>query len=206
MSFDPTSPAPYANPPRVRSWRRVPRPAITLALIVSLVLLGGIAAVSGAVLVKLNQYEKFRDDFSARYARLLGTVTQQDVFRGRLDEIRSVQATWSGGARDGVTASLGAFQDQVRRDAEAAGITVTGTRQIPVRESGPFEVLSVHIDANGSLEALVDWLNRLAEIRPIVAIEHFRVLPRQSAMRVDQVRDHNLTIALQVSILRDPER
>lgn len=76
------------------------------------------------------------------------------------------------------------MQSDVRQLMAEAGLTVSNSQVLPVREEDKFDYIGVKLTANGSMEALDQALSELASFSPLIIVESLDVWPtRQRSVR-----------------------
>lgn len=118
-----------------------------------------------------------------RTARLLGilqSADQLDAAGGRAEAMLRDLAYPAG--RDSATMAAGLQQD-VRELLSEAGMTVTGSQVLPVRQAEGHDRLTLEITAEGNVQALDEALSGLELMRPLVFIESLTVKPVRTRSR-----------------------
>jgi general secretion pathway protein M len=155
-----------------------------------------------------SSYSNEIDRIESRTARLLGLVeAEQELgvaatrLRGHLQELAY--------ADDTSTATVLAAMQQLIRDAMTdAGLSVSSSQILPIRQIDGFQRLSLDISVVGNIGEAEEAIASLALLRPLVLIESTNVKPvrtrkRRGAEAETQERDsRQISIRLRLLSLR----
>jgi len=142
------------------------------------------------------------DRIEPRIARLRGLIDYEDQLREAAAIVDSqVLELVYPASEDQATVSA-ELQTQVRDIFSAAGLSVTNSQVLPVREQGNFDYIGVKLTVNGSLPALDEALAGLAAYLPLVLVESLDVYPTRAPRGKDESNQQTLTASLQVLSLR----
>lgn len=142
------------------------------------------------------------DRMEPRIARLRGLIDYEDQLREAAVIVDSqVLELVYPASEDQATVSA-ELQTQVRDIFSAAGLSVTNSQVLPVREQGNFDYIGVKLTVNGSLPALDEALAGLAAYLPLVLVESLDVYPMRAPRGKDESNQQTLTASLQVLSLR----
>jgi len=142
------------------------------------------------------------DRIEPRIARLQGLIDYEDQLREAAVIVDSqVLELVYPVSEDQATVSA-ELQTQVRDIFGTAGLSVTNSQVLPVREQGNFDYIGVKLTVKGSLQALDEALAGLAVYLPLVLVESLDVYPARAARGKDASNQQTLTASLQVLSLR----
>jgi general secretion pathway protein M len=162
--------------------------AVLLVLFVVLVRLAAAAGAYGAEVERLRP----------RIARLSGLEASEARIEEQLQaatrELRDLVYPASGDS----SALAATLQADIRRIFEEAGLDVTNSQVLPVREDEPFERISLKVTLRGGIDALDASLRGLAALRPRVLVESMDVYPA----RGDRGESQTLGAVIEVANLK----
>ena len=97
------------------------------------------------------------------------------------------------------------MQSDVRQLMADAGLTVSNSQVLPVREEKRFDYIGVKLTVNGSMEGLDQALSELASFSPLIIVESLDVWPtRQRSVRgaSNKPAEQDATISVRLLSLR----
>ncbi|RLA44733.1 MAG: hypothetical protein DRQ97_10850 [Gammaproteobacteria bacterium] len=147
-------------------------------------------------------YQSQIDGLEPRIARMQGLIEHQEQLReaaGKVDK-QVVNLVYAATA-DRATVSA-ALQTEVRQILVDAGLSVTNSHVLPVREEETFDYIGVKLTVTGSIDGLDTALVALAAYMPLVLVESLDVwTSRTSRFKVD-VQAQTISATLQLLSLR----
>ena len=142
------------------------------------------------------------DRVEPRIARLQGLIafeeTLEEAAREAATEVDKLVYPVSADSAT-VAAEL---QSKVRDVLGEAGLSVTNSQVMPVREQGSFDYIGVKLTVTGGLPALDSALAELAVYLPLVLVEALEVYPARARRGRDEPEQQLVTASLQVLSLR----
>jgi len=151
----------------LRSHRRV---ALICGLTVLVPLLFYIDVLFGLLQLR-NDYQSEIDNFEPRIARLRGLIGFESQLRDSsargLQEVGELVYPASG---DRATDSA-ELQTNVREILSDAGLSVSNSQVLPVREKNNFDYISIRLTVEGDMSGLDAALSGIANFRPVLLVE-----------------------------------
>lgn len=142
------------------------------------------------------------DRIEPRLARLQGLIDSEEQLREAAQAVSSqVSDLVYPASTDQATVSA-ELQSNVRDVLGKAGLSVTNSQVLAVREQGNFDQLGVKLAVSGELPALDDALAQLAVYRPLVLVESLEVYPARARRGADEAEQQLVTASVQVLSLR----
>ena len=142
------------------------------------------------------------DRIEPRIARLQGLINYENQLREAAVVVDSQVLELVYPATEDQATVSAELQTQVRDIFSAAGLSVTNSQVLPVREQGNFDYIGVKLTVKGSLQALDEALAGLAAYLPLVLVESLDVYPARVPRGKDASNQQTLTASLQVLSLR----
>lgn len=147
-----------------------------------------------------HAYQSDIDNLIPRIARLQGLI-------GHESQLSEASAQSSGevaklvypASGDRATVSAG-LQTSVRQILADAGLTVSNSQVLPVREKENLDYISIRLTVEGDMSGLDAALAGIAEFRPLLLVESLEMRPVRSANKNDE--SQFLTATLQLLSLR----
>ncbi|MEH6585324.1 MAG: type II secretion system protein GspM [Halioglobus sp.] len=140
-----------------------------------------------------------------RIARLQGLQEVEDQLRessGVVQQTTSRLAYAANAERASVAASM---QSDVRQLMTDAGLTVSNSQVLPVREEENFDFIGVKLTVAGDIEALDQALAEMANFAPLIIVEGMDVWPtRQRSVRgaAAKTEKQEATVSIRLLSLR----
>ena len=140
-----------------------------------------------------------------RIARLQGLQEVEDQLRessGVVQQTTSRLAYPANAERASVAASM---QSDVRQLMTDAGLTVSNSQVLPVREEENFDFIGVKLTVAGDIEALDQALAEMANFAPLIIVEGLDVWPtRQRSVRgaAAKIEKQEATVSIRLLSLR----
>lgn len=156
-----------------------------------------------ALLSMRAEYQQSTDRLQPRIARLQGLVEREQDLLDSSDELRLQMARLIYPAElDRASISTG-IQKELKQMFSDAGMSVSNSQVLPMREEGRFDHGSVRYTVTGSISGLDDSLKRIAEYSPMVLVEVMEIWPKRD--RKGQPETQNITANLKLLSLRAVE-
>lgn len=142
------------------------------------------------------------DRIEPRIARLEGLIAFEAPLREAAEAVDSQVANLVyPGSEDSATVAA-ELQTKVRDLLGEAGLSITNSQVLPVREQGDFDYIGVKLTVTGALPALDAALAELAVYLPLVLVEALEVYPARVRRGKDEPEQQLVTASLQVLSLR----
>lgn len=138
----------------------------------------------------------------ARYAQLAGLRAVGPQIEAGLAEITEMLARHAHLPASGADRVGTDLQQRVRGVAEEAGMRMTGSQILPVREATGFSQIPVTVTVEGSLAALRGMLLGLANETPSVQIDGIVIQGHAREGMSDAPDDAPLTVQMNLSVLQ----
>lgn len=145
-----------------------------LGLILAGVLTAGVSFLLAAYKAHTNVQQ-----LKPQIARLQGLVEFESEFAAKAQEAEDrLQGLVY--RIDGDASALGNHMQQALRSVFVqAGLSVSGSQLLPVRQQESLTRLRLRVNASGELESITDLLLALAEYEPVVVIDQFELKPER---------------------------
>lgn len=137
-----------------------------------------------------------------RVARLKGIMQFEDQLRETAQAVESQVAGLVYPASEDRATVAAELQSKVRDILGEAGLSVTNSQVLTVREQGNFDYIGVKLTVAGDLPALDEALAGLAGYLPLVLVESLEVYPSRARRGRDEPEQQLVTASLQVLSLR----
>ena len=130
-----------------------------------------------------QEYQSEIDGLEPRIARLQGLIDHEDQLRAAAGEVgkRVVNLVYPA-AEDRATVSAN-LQKDARQILMDAGLSVSNSQVMPVREKDLFDYIGVKLTVTGSIAGLNAALAGIGDYRPIVLVESLDVWPKRDSRR-----------------------
>lgn len=156
-------------------------------------------------LVMRQGYQQEIEGLEPRIARLKGLtaseqslVTSADGLGARLRDL----AYPSSDDRAAVSATL---QNSVREIVTSAGLSVTNSQVLPIKQEQGFDRIGVKLTVTGTIESLDAALMELTAYLPLLLVESIEIFPESQSRRKDKGAERKLTASLQLLSLRSTQ-
>ena len=152
-----------------------------------------------------QEYQSEIDRLSPRVARLQGLIDRQETLQVSAEKAERLMVDLVYPVTDDRTAVAAQLQQDVRQMLVEAGLTVSNSQVLPVREEEMFDFIGLKLTVNGNISALDAGLLALASHRPLVLVESLEVWPNRvnrSNKKKDQPKVQSLGATLQLLSLR----
>jgi len=158
-------------------------------------------AVVGILSVR-HEYQSSIDNLEPRIARLRGLIEKEDQLQQVAVEVdRRIPGLVYTASQDRATVSAN-LQQEVRQLLVDAGLSVTNSQVLPVREQELFDYIAVKVTVSGTLANLDAALSSLGSYMPLVLVESLDIFPRRSSRRNKAATEQAVTATLQLLSLR----
>lgn len=149
-----------------------------------------------------GDYQSRVEALEPRVARLLGLIENEELLRAATGEVdkRVINLVYPA-TQDRATVSAN-LQKDLRQILVDAGLSVTNSQVLQVREREVFDYISVKMTVTGDLSGLDAALVSMGEYLPLVLVESMDVWPRRATRRVVDAADQTITATLQLLSLR----
>lgn len=142
------------------------------------------------------------DRIEPRIARLRGLMQVEEQLRETALAVDSRVSNLVYPADEDRTNVSAELQSKVREIMGSAGLSVTNSQVLPVREQGGFDYIGVRLTVSGDLPALDEALAALATHMPLVMVESLEVYPARVRPGKDSPERQSVTASLQLLSLR----
>ena len=140
------------------------------------------------------------DNLMPRIARQYGLIEHEDELRDASNLARRGVATLVYPAsRDAVSVST-TLQTSIRQIFSDAGLTVSNSQVLPVREKEHFNYINVNLTVQGDISGVDAALTDIAEFRPLLLVESLEMRPLRSGRA--GAKDQIVVVSLQLLALR----
>ena len=149
-----------------------------------------------------QDYQVEIERLEPRVARLQGLLEYEDQLResaGKVDKqvVNLVYRATSD--RAAVSATL---QTSVRQILVEAGLSVSNSQVLPVREEGVFDYIGLKLTVTGSVASLDAALAAIAAYRPLLLTESLDMWPNRTRGRKGEADQQTVSTSLQLLSLR----
>lgn len=174
---------------------------IGLTLLVPLLLYGNILFSLVAV---RQTYQADIDRIAPRVARLQGLIENEEALGLAAERAERLMVDLVYPVTEDRAAVSARLQQDVRQMLVDAGLSVTNSQVLPVREEAMFDHIGLKLTVNGDIEALDAGLAALTAHRPLLLVESLEVWPNRTGRRNkdDEEAPHSLSASLQLLSLR----
>ena len=140
------------------------------------------------------------DNLMPRIARQYGLIEHEDELRDASNLARRGVATLVYPAsRDAASVST-TLQTSIRQIFSDAGLTVSNSQVLPVREKEHFNYINVNLTVQGDISGVDAALTDIAEFRPLLLVESLEMRPLRSGRA--GAKDQIVVVSLQLLALR----
>ncbi len=189
----------------MRDWiQNYRRSAVIVGLTLVLPLFGLLYLV-GDFLEMRQGYQHEIERLEPRIARLKGLSESEQRLAesaGRLHARLRDLAYPGSDDRAAVSATL---QNNVREIVTAAGLSVTNSQVLPVKEEEGFDRIGLKLTVSGEVAALDAALMELTTYVPLLLVESIEIWPERQSRRNDTNPPQRLTASLQLLSLRSTQ-
>jgi general secretion pathway protein M len=149
-----------------------------------------------------QDYQADLDRVEPRIARLQGLMAYEDELReSSANAGKQVVNLVYPSNTDRATVSA-RLQTNVRQILVEAGLSVTNSQVLPVREEDTFDYIGLKITVDGNIAALDIALSAIAGYRPLLLVESLDVWPARSSRRKGQQETQVISASMQLLSLR----
>ncbi len=152
-----------------------------------------------------REYQADIDRQHPRIARMRGLIEYEPQLREAADQVGGqVVGLVYPATEDRATVSA-SLQTEVRQIFGTAGMSVTNSQVLRVKEEENFDYIGIKLTANGDVTSLDSALRGLAAYMPLVLIESLDVYPQRVSRRSKGPTAQSVTATLQLLSLRAAE-
>ena len=94
------------------------------------------------------------------------------------------------------------LQKDVRQILVEAGLTVSNSQILAVREEDAFDYIGLKLTATGDIAALDAALSAIAGYLPVLLVEELDIWPQRTGSRGGEAQQQELSVSLQLLSLR----
>lgn len=149
-----------------------------------------------------SEYVSDIENLEPRIARLQGLKEYEEQLQSSSVAVQQ-QATKLAypvtADKAGVAANL---QADIRQLMTDAGLSVSNSQVLPVREEEKFDYIGVKLTVDGDVAALDAALAELANVSPVIVVESLDVWPKRSSRRKDAPAVQEITASIRLLSLR----
>jgi general secretion pathway protein M len=149
-----------------------------------------------------QEYQSDIDRQHPRIARMQGLIEHEDELRESAGKVGGQVVNLVYPALDDQATVSATLQTEVRQILTAAGMSVSNSQVLRVREEEKFDYIGIKLTANGDVAALDAALTGLAAYMPLLLIESLDVYPQRVSRRSKAPESQNLTATMQLLSLR----
>jgi general secretion pathway protein M len=147
-----------------------------------------------------HAYQSDIDKLIPRIARLEGLIGHESqLSQAAAQSTEEVAKLVYPASGDRATVSAG-LQTSVRQILADAGLTVSNSQVLPVREEENLDYISIRLTVEGDLSGLDAALTGIAEFRPLLLVESLEMRPVRPSQKNDE--SQLITATLQLLSLR----
>ena len=140
------------------------------------------------------------DNLMPRIARQYGLIEHEDELRDASNlALRGVATLVYPASRDAASVST-TLQTSIRQIFSDAGLTVSNSQVLPVREKEHFNYINVNLTVQGDISGVDAALTDIAEFRPLLLVESLEMRPLRSGRA--GAKDQIVVVSLQLLALR----
>jgi general secretion pathway protein M len=173
------------------------RSAWIVGLSIAALLVVYLFAVIG-ILEKGQQYRSEIDRLQPRVSRLQGLMGYEEQLREAVFQAEG-QATSFFYPPDTDQAAIAAsLQKNVRQTLVEAGLSVSNSQVLPVREESVFDYIGLKLTVTGDLAGLDAALAALSEYRPLLLVESLDIWPSRPSRRNPDVQAQTVKATIQL--------
>ncbi|TDG15119.1 general secretion pathway protein GspM [Seongchinamella unica] len=148
------------------------------------------------------EYAADVDRLGPKIARLKGIQQVEQQLRESSGLVQQQNARLVYPATAERTSVAAAMQSEVRQLLEDAGLTVSNSQVMPVREEEKFDYIGVKLTVAGDVASLDRALVQLAEFAPLVIVESLDIWPTRQRARQGEAAVQDATASLKLLSLR----
>jgi len=153
-----------------------------------------------------QEFQSGIESLEPRLARLQGLINHQEQLSESAGEVDRRVLGLVYPAADDRTTVAAKLQKDVRQMLVDAGLSVSNSQVLPVREKEMFDYVSVKLTVTGDIAGLNAALVELAAFVPLVLVESLDVWPRRDSRRGSKAagddKQQSMTATLQLLSLR----
>ena len=149
-------------------------------------------------------YQADVDRIAPRLARLQGLIDHQDALRDSAEQAERIMVDLVYPVTEDRAAVAARLQQDVRQMLADAGLSITNSQVLPVREEAMFDHIGLKLTVKGSIAELDAGLVALDAHRPLLLVESLEVWPNRTgrSKKSDEPVSQSLSATLQLLSLR----
>jgi len=149
-----------------------------------------------------SAYQARVDELVPRLARLHGLIEHRDALQEAAEKVdRQVLDLVYPASRDQASVAA-SVQTEVRDIFTGAGLSVSNSQVLPVKEEDNFDHIGLRLQASGGLAALDEALAGLSAHLPLVLVESIELTPSRAGRAASDDGEQVLNVGLQLLALR----
>jgi len=175
------------------------------AVIVGLTLLLPILLYLNALLGLLSMRQEYQADIARqtpRIARLQGLIDHQAQLQQSAELVDREIVSLVYPVEEDRAAVAARLQKDVRQILVEAGLSVSNSQVLPVREVELFDYIGLKVTVTGTIDSLDAALSALSGYTPLLMIESMEVWPNATRQRKGEPQAQSLSASLQLLSLR----
>ena len=184
------------------NWLRLHRRS---ALIVGATLILPLLLYINTLLSLVGMRQAFQaeiDGLTPRIARLQGLVEHEAQLQSSSGDIEKKVVNLVYPATQDRTTVSASLQKDVRQILTDAGLSVSNSQVLPVREREAFDYIAVKLTVSGDVPSLDAALAAIAAFMPLVLVESLDVWPKRLSRRAVGTDNQSINATLQLLSLR----
>ena len=149
-----------------------------------------------------SEYASDVERLVPRIARMQGIVQVEDQLResSALGQQQNARLVYPPSAEQ--TSVAASMQSDVRQLMVDAGLTVSNSQVLPVREEEKFDYIAVKLTVEGDVASLDRALAELADFTPMIIVESLDIWPTRQSSRQAKGKGQKATASLRLLSLR----
>ena len=177
------------------------RSAIICGLTAALPLLVYLNVLFGALGLR-SEYAGDIDRLQPRIARLQGVKSVEAQLAESASSVQQQMDRLVYPATADRASVAAALQKDIRQLMAGAGLSVTNSQVLPVREEDRFDFIGLKLTVSGDMAALDETLARLAEFTPLVIVESLEAWPTRQRRNKGEPEAQLVTASIRLASLR----
>lgn len=149
-----------------------------------------------------SEYVSSIERLEPRIARLKGIQSVENQLSDSSGQVHQAMRRLAYPASEDRAGIAAALQTDVRQLMAEAGLSVSNSQVLPLREEERFDYIGVKLTVSGSLGALDEALAKLADFTPAVIIESLEAWPARQRRSKGQPETQSITASIRLVSLR----
>lgn len=162
-------------------------------------------ALAMVVWALVHQWQKYEDVLGSaapRVARLAGLLEARAAIEAQLEASRIAMQSYAYPASTDAARVASDLQARVRDVFQAAGMSVAGSQQFPIRPGQSYDEILMSVSALGTLTQFNAALEGVRELAPVAMIEHLRIQPQFIATAANERPSQVVSIQVRLVTIR----